>query len=210
MSNSLQKDIEALLVKYPKLKNSKLVFDEADFKILPNIGEATGGLPLCKMREESPEVLKGLSPKIEPRKSAVHGYGVFAKETIEEGEMIEQSKLLKLANRAKQSHDAVLADYVWANQACDCIECKTYGAFQYFPFGYISLYNHSDGPNTRQEMNFKNEVATITARQRIEKDEEIFVTYGNKYWIIRDFWKQVGKTDAISKFHKANIQPKIK
>jgi len=210
MNNDLQKDIATLLAAHPELKNSKLAFNESGFKLTLDEPADNSDLPLCKRREESPEVLMGLSFKIEPRKSSVHGYGVFAKETIEEGEMIEQSKLLKLANRSKISHDAVLGDYVWANQACDCIECKTYGAFQYFPFGFISLYNHSDGPNTRQEMNFKTEVATITARRRIEKDEEIFVTYGNKYWIIRDFWKQVGKTDAIAKFHKANIQPKIK
>ena len=210
MNSDLQKDIAALLQAHPELKNSKLAFNETSFKITPDGPTDNHDLPLCKQRDKSPEVLMGLSPKIEPRKSSVHGYGVFAKQTIEEGEMIEQSILLKLGNRSKNSHDAVLGDYVWANQACDCLECKTYGPFQYFPFGFISLYNHSDGPNTRQEMNFKTEVATITARQRIEKDEEIFVTYGNKYWIIRDFWKQVGKTDAIAKFHKANIQPKIK
>jgi hypothetical protein len=210
MNNDLKKDITALLTAYPELKNSKLLFNDTDFKIIPDGSAATGEVPLCKITEPSPDTLKGLSSKIEPRKSAVHGYGVFAKEAIEEGEFIEQSKLLKLGNRAKQSHDNVLGDYVWANQGCDCIECKTYGGFQYFPFGYISLYNHSDGPNTKQEMNFKTEVATITARRRIEKNEEIFVSYGNKYWIVRDFWKQVGKTNAIEKFHKANIQPKIK
>ncbi|OCX50636.1 hypothetical protein BEL04_22970 [Mucilaginibacter sp. PPCGB 2223] len=210
MKSELEKDILALLAAHPELKNSRLLFNEDNFKLVSDEQTDDDALPLCKIREESPEVLWGLSSKIEPRKSAVHGYGVFAREAIEEGEMIEQSKLLKLGSRSKISHDPVLGDYVWANQQCECPECKTYGAFQYFPFGYISLYNHSDGPNTRQEMNFKTEVATITARQRIEKDEEIFVTYGTKYWIIRDFWKQVGKTDAIAKFHKANIQPKIK
>lgn len=210
MNNDLKKDIDALLAAHPELKNSKLMFTEADFKIIPDGGIATAELPLCKMREPFPDMLKGLSPKLEPRKSDVHGYGVFATEAIEEGELIEQSKLLKLGFRSQYGKDPVLVDYVWANQGCDCIECKQHGAFQYFPFGYISLYNHSDAPNTKQDMNFKNEVATITARRRIEKDEEIFVTYGNKYWIVRDFWKQVGKTDAIDKFHKANIKPKIK
>lgn len=210
MNPDLKKDVAALLAAYPELKNSKLLFNQDEFMLIPDGGIATDELPLCKMHEESPDILKGLSYKIEPRKSAVHGYGIFAREAIEEGELIEQSKLLKLGNRSKNAHDTVLADYVWANLACDCIECKTYGAFQYFPFGYGSLYNHSDAPNTQQDMNFKTEVATITARYRIEKDEEIFVTYGNKYWIVRDFWKQVGKTNAIEKFHKANIKPQIK
>jgi hypothetical protein len=60
---------------------------------------------------------------------------------------------------------------------------------QYLALGYGSVYNHSKNPNTKIKLNFENETMTIYSIRKIEKDEEIFVSYGPKYWLIRDFWK---------------------
>jgi hypothetical protein len=40
------------------------------------------------------------------------------------------------------------------------------------------------------KLDFENETMKIYSTRKIEKDEEIFVSYGPKYWLIRDFWKK--------------------
>ena len=209
MNDHLNREISLFFEQHPELKNSQLVFEENSFTIQPLQETASTLLPLCEQKEIGPDFLRGTSEKIEARKSTVHVYGIFAKEIIEEGELIEENKFLKLNLRSNYLHDSVIKDYVWGNKDCTCENCKQHGGFSYLGFGYISLYNHSDSPNTKLNLNFKTETYQVYAKTKIEKDKEIFVTYGNKYWLIRDFWNHVHKTDGISKFHKANIQPKI-
>jgi hypothetical protein len=39
-------------------------------------------------------------------------------------------------------------------------------------------------------LDFEKETIQIYSKRKIEKDEEIFVNYGKKYWLIREFWKK--------------------
>jgi SET domain-containing protein len=197
MNDKLRKDLEKLIAAYPELKNRQLVFNEHDFSFARNNNE--NDIPDCLQKEELQEIIKGHSPKVEARLSPVHGYGVFAKEDINEGEFIEECRLLKMTWRAHYPTDPTLKDYVWANKECTCIECRKHGAFQYLALGLGSIYNHSDTPNTNTRQNFKTGIMIIQAKQAITKGEEIFVSYGDKYFLIRDFWKNINKNKALEK-----------
>lgn len=195
MNDKLKSDIEQLLTAYPELRNRQLTFGESDFSLDKNGATQT----VCQMTEEPQAVIKGHSSKIEVRLSPIHGYGVFAKDDIAEGEFIEECRLLRLGWRSGYPSDPTIADYVWANKFCDCIECSKHGVIRFLALGFGSIYNHSDTPNTKQKLNFKNGVMKIQARDTIKKDEEIFVTYGDKYFLIRDFWKNIHKNQQLEK-----------
>lgn len=206
MEESLKKDLAKLLKAHPELKNRKLVFTDNDFDFGSEIQELmnrTDGPTLCRPELNLPDVIRGHSPKVEARKSPIHGYGVFAKEVIEEGEFIEETKLLRMGWRGNYPTDQTVKDYAWGNKGCTCVECRRHGAFQYLAMGFGGIYNHSDTPNTKQKQNFTTEIMTVIARRRIEKDEEIFVTYGDKYFLVRDFWKNIQQNNALEKAAKA-------
>jgi len=151
-----------------------------------------GTTKICNPTVTLPESLNGSSTKIGLRKSPIHGHGIFSNAKISEGELIEEAKLLKLSWRSKIIQDSVLINYVWVNNKCNCETCQKDGKEQYLAFGYGSIYNHSKNPNTRVDLDFATETMRIYTTKTIEKDEEILVSYGPKYWLIRDFWKKVG------------------
>lgn len=204
MDVALKNDLQQLLNKYPELRNCQVAFTENNIDInklnYNTLEYSIDSNTLCKKHTEAPIVIPGHSSKIEVRPSLVHGYGVFAKEDIEAGELIEQSKLLKLGWRKNYNHDPVLADYVWGNRKCECLECKTHGVNQYIALGFGSLYNHADAPNAIKKNDYASEIITITAGEQIAKDQEIFISYGNKYFMVRNFWKQVKEKNSLEKF----------
>ena len=197
MNNELKKQLQLLLEQYPELSDSKLSFTEG--KILLNKAEDINANGASNSEHISPGHIAGHSPKVEIRRSPVHGYGVFAKELIEAEELIEECRLLKLGYRANYTHDPVLKDYVWAGKD-DGEQTKLHGHLQYLALGLGSLYNHSEQPNTIQNLGYKTEIMTVKARQTIQKDEEIFVNYGKKYFMIRNFWKNVHKNNELETF----------
>ena len=77
-----------------------------------------------------------ISSKLVVRKSPIHGYGVFATDNINKGEMIEKS--LKLI--IKSDSCETLSDYVVGTFSGDVLM-----------MGYLSIYNHSDDPNIQIE-----------------------------------------------------------
>lgn len=123
-----------------------------------------------------------ISNKIKLQHSSVHGIGVFATEIIDENEIIEISPILQLEWKLKYVHDKVIRDYCWMNTSCQCQDCKIHGPSLYIAFGYGSMYNHHDTPNTSVFLDYQNKKIQITANKKIEAGEEIFVTYGSKYF----------------------------
>lgn len=199
MNEAIKKKLQELLLSFPELKNTLIQFSETEATITDSRPASHDEEPVCKKKSEWPGIISGPSPKIEVRRSPVHGLGVFAKEKILAGELIEESKLLQLGHRRNMQHDAVLGDYVWGNRNCDCMECRTYGVKQYLALGFGSLYNHADKPNTRTRLDFQQELITFTANEDIEAGSEIFTHYGGKYWLLRDFWKNVQQNQEIEK-----------
>lgn len=202
VNSDLKKQLETLLASYPELVGSKLDFSGSDIVLAPALPASEG---VIKTESESNpsidpvDIISGHSRKVEVRRSPIHGYGIFAKEPIGKDELIEECRLLKLGHRSNYNHDPVLKDYVWAGKD-DGEQTKLHGASQYIALGFGSLYNHADEPNTNQVLNFETEVMTIKANQLIQKDEEIFLNYGKKYFMIRNFWKNINQNKQLENF----------
>ena len=116
------------------------------------------------------------NPKIYTDKSPVHGWGVFAKEDIMEGEVFEECPILTLPID-KGEITSLLIDYRfnWP-QGNDFEE-------QVMALGYGSLYNHSDNANSFWISDLENRTFKFISNREIKKGEEIFVWYGDEnYW----------------------------
>lgn len=116
------------------------------------------------------------NPKIYVDKSPVHGWGVFAKELIKEGEVFEECPVLTLPINKGES-TSLLIDYRfnWP-QGVEWEE-------QVVAFGFGSLYNHSENANAYWVSNIDNKTFLFIAHRDIKPDEEIFVWYGDvNYW----------------------------
>lgn len=144
----------------------------------------------CEISHPKFELL-GPSPKIKTAQSTVHGMGIFSKEVIKKGELIEEARLLPLKWRSFYVTEPITLDYIWANIKCQCEICKKHGHRVYLALGNGSLYNHANIPNTTQKLDFVAETITITAKADIPANEEIFISYGENYWLYRNLMKKV-------------------
>jgi SET domain-containing protein len=109
-------------------------------------------------------------------KSPVHGWGVFAKEDIMEGEVFEECPVLTLPIE-KGEVTSLLIDYRfnWP-QGGEWEE-------QVFPLGYGGLYNHSENANAYWVSNLENKTFQFISHREIKKGDEIFIWYGDvNYW----------------------------
>jgi len=116
------------------------------------------------------------NPKIYVDKSPVHGWGVFAKEDIMEGEVFEECPVLTLPIE-KGEVTSLLIDYRfnWP-QGGEWEE-------QVFPLGYGGLYNHSENANAYWVSNLENKTFQFISHREIKKGDEIFTWYGDvSYW----------------------------
>lgn len=116
------------------------------------------------------------NPKIYADKSPIHGWGVFAKEDIMEGEVFEECPILTLPIE-KGEITPLLIDYRfnWP-QGNDWQE-------QVLALGYGSLYNHSNDPNAFWVSDIENRIFKFVSNREIKQGEEIFVWYGDvDYW----------------------------
>lgn len=105
------------------------------------------------------------------KKSATHGYGVFAGKTIRKGQKIEECYII-----VSKGGDKTLEDYYFDVKG-------KYGIFT----GFGVIYNHSEDPNADYKINAKRRIATIVAMRTIKKGEEIFVSYGDEWFSSRGF-----------------------
>ena len=114
--------------------------------------------------------------KVYVDKSPVHGWGVFAKEDIMEGEVFEECPVLTLPIE-KGEVTSLLIDYRfnWP-QGGEWEE-------QVFPLGYGGLYNHSENANAYWVSNLENKTFQFISHREIKKGDEIFTWYGDvSYW----------------------------
>lgn len=114
--------------------------------------------------------------KIYVDKSPIHGWGVFAKEDIEEGDLIEECTILTLPIQKGES-SSLLIDYRfnWP-QGIEFDE-------QVVGLGYASLYNHNPNPNTYWISDIHKRTFKFISNRKIFKAEEIFIWYGDvNYW----------------------------
>ena len=118
------------------------------------------------------------SRKIYIAKSPIHGFGVFASETLYEGDIIEETPICDLGIEKGQS-TSLMIDYRfnWPQGSGGNWDS------QVLAWGYGSLYNHSESPNAFWRSNLERGTFEFVANKTIDADDEIFVYYGNiEYW----------------------------
>ena len=108
--------------------------------------------------------------KIGIGRSSIDGWGVFAVDHIEKGEVFEVAPLLFIPKSTAK--DTELIDYVFK------IDDTQYA----LALGYASLYNHRNQPMANWKLDAETATITFTASRGILPGEEIFVSYGKDYW----------------------------
>ncbi len=121
------------------------------------------------------------NPKIEVRKSPVHGMGVFAKKAIKKNEVLEEDHFI-LVKGDWQKLPKLVKEYIfgWTK---DLPDSKSKAAVV---FGTGALYNSSPKPNATWETNVKKGRFIFYATKDIKAGQEIFIDYGPEYWESRD------------------------
>jgi len=113
-------------------------------------------------------------------KSKLHGYGVFAKEDIKAGEIIEECQALLLDSTFKNNKDWVLQRYAMT-WTCSCDVCRINGSTMAIMMGNGSQYNHSETPNSYIVQDTYMKTFTYYALTDIPKGTEIVWYYGVGY-----------------------------
>ncbi len=116
------------------------------------------------------------------RLSAIAGYGVFAEQAFVKDEMIEECIILPTHNQ-----DPAFVDYYFKA-----------GKNSAIALGFGSIYNHASDPNAGYEFDFENKLLIFRALRPIAKDEEIFVSYGDRW-----FSERVMAIKKIPRWRKA-------
>ncbi len=109
---------------------------------------------------------------IEPRKSDVHGWGVFTKEKISKGEILEECHCLYM------TEDETSYTHHLKPIKRNTIRVEDEGTLPYvIPFGYGALFNSSIDPNVVFKWDNENKILVFYSFRDIEKDEELFLNY---------------------------------
>ena len=110
--------------------------------------------------------------KTETRRSKIHGWGVFAKEDIKKGDIIEECHFMSTALQMyptikRWSIFRYLFNYPKNSQ----------GEELAWPFGNGCVYNSSPTPNADWGTDLINRLFMFVAIKDIKKGEEIFTNY---------------------------------
>lgn len=143
--------------------------------------------------EEKPDL--NFEKKIKLDYSPIHNRGIFAIEDIAKDELIEICPMVILNHRMNYHHDPAIRNYCFT-QTCPCDECKNHGGHFLMVLGYGQIYNHHDDNNARINFDLKNSLARVHANREIKKGEEIFISYGEKYFKSR---KNLQKESTVKK-----------
>jgi hypothetical protein len=137
-------------------------------------------------RESKPQILRDelfMSPKIVLRKDSYGGYGVFARERISKGELIEVSPYVPSMYRSKDLVHVSLRRHCWP-EPCDCEMCKIRGRQFMLCSGYLQMYNSSmekEGESVSLKWVQEARVIEVVTTKKIPKDGELFLYYGEGY-----------------------------
>ena len=114
-------------------------------------------------------------------KSGQKGRGVFTRENISPGIIIETSPVIVMSREDRLLLDqTLLHDYIfeWGKLAKQC--CMA--------LGYIPLYNHSYNSNCEYEMDYDREVISIKTMRFVNAGEELFINYNGNWNDHKPVW----------------------
>ena len=120
------------------------------------------------------------SPKCYVALSKIFEHGVFADDVFNQGDVIEQAKIILLDTTVQTSRDWQLIRHAMVLD-CDCDICKNNGKTLFLPTGNLMIYNHSTTPNAIVVVEKSVKKANVIALREIQKDEEITIDYGKNY-----------------------------
>lgn len=109
-------------------------------------------------------------PSIYVGPSDIHGRGVFTHSPIPEGTLLEICPAIIIPEEEVSIiHTTKLHDYyfLWGEAQKEAV----------IVLGFGSIYNHSDQPNARYMMDYKQQSMDFFATRDIKAGEEIFVNY---------------------------------
>jgi SET domain-containing protein len=122
-----------------------------------------------------------ISTKVAVRQSDLHRYGLFAKEAIEKGEVIEETIFIRTTHRSQnENRDPALHHYSYGIN-CNCEKCQKEGINFAIPFGYCQFTNHSLEPNAVLVHDYTESVTALTALDDIKEGDEILMNYGEGF-----------------------------
>ena len=107
---------------------------------------------------------------VEVRNSPVHGWGVFAKENIPEGTIVEESPLTHTTIHCENDRHRFLNDYFWSDKNNNYV----------LSLGLGSVFNRSDTPNVSFEAFMEDNFQRYITSNDVSKDEELFVDYSKR------------------------------
>lgn len=111
-----------------------------------------------------------IKPYLYINKTKDKGRGVFTKERIPAGTLIEISPVLVLSNSDTQIVDTTkLHNYIFLWGMRETRSC--------IALGFCSIYNHAYEPNCEYEMDFNADTMAIKTRREIKKGEELTINY---------------------------------
>jgi SET domain-containing protein len=122
------------------------------------------------------------------KKSAIHGYGVFAKKDIKKGEIVEDCYAIACAD---QKND--LSNFLFTSDGDDSLMLTGYGC----------IYNHSAQANTDYIFDAENKIIVFKARQWIKKGEELLIDYGKNWFTGRNV--KLKKVSLVRRVFRNNI-----
>jgi hypothetical protein len=126
------------------------------------------------------------------KKSPVHGYGVFANQVFDTGDIIEECYTLISKEEIYQ-----LSNYVFS------VENKT-GV----PLGNAMIYNHSNLPNMYHEYDAERAVLVFRALRPIRRGEELFHSYGKSWFSGRKM--NVKQPSLLFRLRQTRVLPFLK
>ena len=115
------------------------------------------------------------SSKIEVKKSPIHGYGVFAKENVKKGEILEECHFMSLPRNNKYLNSFVqlsnLANFVFVFP-----KGRNFREWAW-PLGNGCIYNSSPHPNADWEIDEERRLFIFKSIKNIEEGDEICTNY---------------------------------
>jgi len=125
-----------------------------------------------------------LKPYLFIDKTKDKGRGVFSRERIPSGTIIEIAPVIVMEKTDRQYLDkTLLHDYIfeWGQEKDKC--CMA--------LGYIPMYNHSYKSNCEYFMNFEDETIQIKTIRIIECEEELTINYNGDWNNNKRVWFDV-------------------
>ena len=130
--------------------------------------------------------------KVVIKRSDLHGYGVFATENIQIGEIIEEAAFVLTSYKVKDLIHPEMGEFL-LTYPCSCEECVMRGRPLMFTSGLAIQYNccrETFDTNVVFYYNLHTRIITTIAHSDIEKGQEILASWGDEYY---DAWVSSNK-----------------